>query len=267
MTAAPSVSNSITVRLELPARATAVSELTTAIERSGGLVTGLDVTASGHQRLRVDVTAAARDQSHAEDIVEAMRAVHGVEIAQGQRPHLPGAPRRQADDRVEGADPQPRRPVADLHPGRRTGLPGHRREPRGRPAPHHQAQHGRGRDRRLRRARAGQHRPAGGAAGDGGQGGAVQALRRHRRVPDLPRHPGRRGDRRRGQGHRAGLRGHQPGGHLGPALLRGRGPPARGARHPRLPRRPARHGHRRAGGPAQRAAGGRQGPHATSGSS
>ena len=80
MTAAPSVSNSITVRLELPARATAVSELTTAIERSGGLVTGLDVTASGHQRLRVDVTAAARDQSHADDIVAAMRAVHGVEI-------------------------------------------------------------------------------------------------------------------------------------------------------------------------------------------
>src|SRR3954454_16890797 len=82
MTAAPSVSNSITVRLELPARATAVSELTTAIERSGGLVTGLDVTASGHQRLRVDVTAAARDQSHAEDIVAAMRAVHGVEIGE-----------------------------------------------------------------------------------------------------------------------------------------------------------------------------------------
>src|SRR3954462_5840040 len=80
MTAAPSVSNSITVRLELPARATAVSELTTAIERSGGLVTGLDVTASGPQRLRVDVPAAARDQSHAEDIVAAMRAVHGVEI-------------------------------------------------------------------------------------------------------------------------------------------------------------------------------------------
>jgi malate dehydrogenase (oxaloacetate-decarboxylating) len=80
MTAAPSVSNSITVRLELPARATAVSELTTAIERSGGLVTGLDVTASGHQRLRVDVTAAARDTGHVDEIVAAMRAVHGVEI-------------------------------------------------------------------------------------------------------------------------------------------------------------------------------------------
>jgi len=80
MNAIPSVSNSITVRLHLPGRATAVSELTTAIERAGGLVTGLDVTASGHERLQVDVTAAARDTAHADEIVEAMRAVHGVEI-------------------------------------------------------------------------------------------------------------------------------------------------------------------------------------------
>ena len=80
MTAIPSVSNSITVRLHLPARTTAVSELTTAIETSGGLVTGLDVTASGPQRLQVDVTAAARDTAHADEIVAAMRAVHGVEI-------------------------------------------------------------------------------------------------------------------------------------------------------------------------------------------
>ena len=79
MTAVPSVSNSITVRLVLPARATAVSELTSVIEKSGGLVTGLDVTASGHDRLRVDVTAAARDTAHADEIVEAMRGVHGVE--------------------------------------------------------------------------------------------------------------------------------------------------------------------------------------------
>ena len=35
MTAAPSVSNSITVRLELPGRPTAVSELSTLIERAG----------------------------------------------------------------------------------------------------------------------------------------------------------------------------------------------------------------------------------------
>ena len=63
-----------------PGRATAVSELTGVIEKAGGLVTGLDVTASGRDRLRVDVTAAARDTGHADEIVEAMRAVHGVEI-------------------------------------------------------------------------------------------------------------------------------------------------------------------------------------------
>ncbi|WP_344195564.1 NAD-dependent malic enzyme [Pedococcus aerophilus] len=80
MSAVPSVSNSITVRLTLPARATAVSELTGIIEKSGGLVTGLDVTASGADRIRVDVTAAARDTTHADEIVEQMRAVHGVEI-------------------------------------------------------------------------------------------------------------------------------------------------------------------------------------------
>ncbi len=80
MSAAPSVSNSITVRLTLPARATAVSELTGVIEKGGGLVTGLDVTASGSDRLRVDVTAAARDTDHADALVVAMRGVHGVEI-------------------------------------------------------------------------------------------------------------------------------------------------------------------------------------------
>ena len=80
MTIAPSVSNSITVRLELPARATAVSELTTAIEATGGLVTGLDVTASGPRRLQVDVTIATRGTEHVDEIEAAMRTVDGVEI-------------------------------------------------------------------------------------------------------------------------------------------------------------------------------------------
>ena len=60
MTASPSVSNSITVRLELPGRPTAVSELSTVIEKAGGVVSGLDVTASGHDRLRIDVTIMTR---------------------------------------------------------------------------------------------------------------------------------------------------------------------------------------------------------------
>jgi malate dehydrogenase (oxaloacetate-decarboxylating) len=80
VTAVPSVSYSITVRLEVPAGGLAVSQLTTAVEQSGGAVTALDVTASGNERLRIDVTCAARDTLHAEQLVDAMRGVPGVVI-------------------------------------------------------------------------------------------------------------------------------------------------------------------------------------------
>jgi malate dehydrogenase (oxaloacetate-decarboxylating) len=74
----PSISYSITVRLELPAGGTATSELTATVERSGGMVTALDVTASGHDKLTIDVTCAASDTAHADSIVEALRALEGV---------------------------------------------------------------------------------------------------------------------------------------------------------------------------------------------
>jgi malate dehydrogenase (oxaloacetate-decarboxylating) len=80
MSAAPSVSYSITVRLEVPAGGAAVSQLTTAVEHAGGAVTALDVTASGHERLRIDVTCAARDTDHADELVTAMQTVPGVVI-------------------------------------------------------------------------------------------------------------------------------------------------------------------------------------------
>ncbi|HEY8721219.1 NAD-dependent malic enzyme [Pengzhenrongella sp.] len=80
MTSAPSVSSSITARLEVEARPTAVSELTTAIERAGGIVTALDVTASGHERITVDVTCATRGEAHAEDITDALKALPGVVV-------------------------------------------------------------------------------------------------------------------------------------------------------------------------------------------
>ncbi|HEY0239018.1 MAG TPA: NAD-dependent malic enzyme [Friedmanniella sp.] len=80
MSAVPSVSYSITVRLEVPAGGTSVSQLTTAVEQAGGAVTALDVTASGHERLRMDVTVAARDTDHADQLVEVMTAVPGVTI-------------------------------------------------------------------------------------------------------------------------------------------------------------------------------------------
>ena len=80
MSAVPSVSYSITVRLEVPAGGPAVSQLTSAVEGAGGAITALDVTASGHERLQIDVTCAARDTEHADQLVEAMRSVSGVVI-------------------------------------------------------------------------------------------------------------------------------------------------------------------------------------------
>ena len=43
-------------------------------------MTALDVTASGHDRLRIDVTCAARDTDHADAIVEVLRTLDGVEV-------------------------------------------------------------------------------------------------------------------------------------------------------------------------------------------
>jgi malate dehydrogenase (oxaloacetate-decarboxylating) len=75
-----SVSSSITIRLELPARPRAVSELTGLIEAGGGVVTALDVTASGADRVRVDVTCATRGSDHAEAIAAAVRGMEGVVV-------------------------------------------------------------------------------------------------------------------------------------------------------------------------------------------
>ena len=56
MVAAPSISYSITVRLEIASGGTAVSQLTTTVEEAGGIVTALDVAPSTHDHLRVDLT-------------------------------------------------------------------------------------------------------------------------------------------------------------------------------------------------------------------
>jgi malate dehydrogenase (oxaloacetate-decarboxylating) len=77
---APSVSYSITVRLELPSRGRAVSEITRAVEQTGGVVTALDVSPRGADRMRVDVTCAARDTGHADAIVAALAAIDGVTV-------------------------------------------------------------------------------------------------------------------------------------------------------------------------------------------
>ena len=81
MSTTPSISNSITVRLEVPAGGSAVSQLTTTVEESGGIVTALDVTGSGTDVLRIDLTCAASDAEHADRIVAALRAISDVEVS------------------------------------------------------------------------------------------------------------------------------------------------------------------------------------------
>ncbi|MGH3495940.1 MAG: NAD-dependent malic enzyme [Nocardioidaceae bacterium] len=80
MPAPPSISYSITVRLEVAAGGSAASQLTTIVEKAGGVVTALDVTASESDRLRIDVTCAASDTDHAQRIVEALRDSSGVTV-------------------------------------------------------------------------------------------------------------------------------------------------------------------------------------------
>ena len=69
MTTAPSVSYSITVRLEVAAHGRAVSELTRAVEQTGGVVTALDVDrgrprpAPGRRHLRGPGQRARRGRS------------------------------------------------------------------------------------------------------------------------------------------------------------------------------------------------------------
>ena len=236
MTALPSVSYSITVRLEIPAGGAAVSQLTNAVEGAGGAVTALDVTASGHERLRIDVTCAARDTDHADLLVEAMRLVPGVVIGKvSDRTflmHLGG--------KIEMASKHPIRNRDDLS---MIYTPGVARVCLAIAKNKEDA-------RRLTIKRnsiavitdgsavlgLGNIGPEAAHAGDGGQGRAVQAVRRDRRLAVVPGHPGHRGDHRRRQGGRAGLRRDQPGGHLRAALLRDRGPAARAAGHPGLPR-------------------------------
>ncbi|UGY91699.1 NAD-dependent malic enzyme [Streptomyces gobiensis] len=80
MAMAPSVSYSMTVRLEVPAGGSSVSQITQVVESSGGHVTGLDVTASGHERLRIDVTIAATSTDHADEIVRKLGGIEGVAL-------------------------------------------------------------------------------------------------------------------------------------------------------------------------------------------
>jgi len=72
---------SVTLRIYAPPEDQhAIGRITTAIGTSGGVVTALDFVESETSRLILDVTANARDDTHADDLTEAVSAVEGVTV-------------------------------------------------------------------------------------------------------------------------------------------------------------------------------------------
>jgi malate dehydrogenase (oxaloacetate-decarboxylating) len=57
-----------------------VGVLATAVGAAGGLVTAIDVSESQRERITIDVTCSAANGEHAQEIVEAIQAVDGVEV-------------------------------------------------------------------------------------------------------------------------------------------------------------------------------------------
>ena len=111
MAVAPSVSYSITVRLEVPSRGRAVSELTHAVEQVGGAVTALDVVPFRHEQLRVDVTCAARDErARRGDRCQALSAIDGVTVLSkvSDRTFLLHLGGKEIEDERQGAAAKPR---------------------------------------------------------------------------------------------------------------------------------------------------------------
>ncbi|CAA9291635.1 MAG: NADP-dependent malic enzyme [uncultured Corynebacteriales bacterium] len=75
-----SASYSITVRLLADPDPAVVGRIATAVGAAGGVVTAVDVAESRHDRITVDVTCSAVNGEHADEVVEALRAVDGVTV-------------------------------------------------------------------------------------------------------------------------------------------------------------------------------------------
>ncbi|HEX3732132.1 MAG TPA: NAD-dependent malic enzyme [Mycobacteriales bacterium] len=76
----PSAGFSITVRVSLPAEASAIGRLTTAVGEAGAVITALDVVDSDHERVVVDLTCDTADGGHADRITETLAALEGVSV-------------------------------------------------------------------------------------------------------------------------------------------------------------------------------------------
>jgi malate dehydrogenase (oxaloacetate-decarboxylating) len=76
----PSAGFSITIRVGVTAEASAVGRLTTAVGEAGAITTALDVVDSDHVRVIADLTCDTADSAHADQVVEALERLDGVQV-------------------------------------------------------------------------------------------------------------------------------------------------------------------------------------------
>src|ERR671917_398341 len=76
----PSASYSLTLRVKLSSRAGTLGELTIAIGHAGGDIGAIDIVSVGRDAIIRDLTVNAASADHGKAIVEAARAVDGVEV-------------------------------------------------------------------------------------------------------------------------------------------------------------------------------------------
>ncbi len=73
-------SYSITMRLHTSPDHGVVGEVATTLAKAGGVVTAIDVAESSHDRLVVDVTCSAVDETHSKALVQVVDGLAGVEV-------------------------------------------------------------------------------------------------------------------------------------------------------------------------------------------
>ena len=76
----PGPGYAITVRVEAPASAGAAGDLTTAVGRTGAVVTALDVVESHADRIVVDISCNALSEQHARSVTNALDELSGVRV-------------------------------------------------------------------------------------------------------------------------------------------------------------------------------------------
>jgi len=77
---APSASYAMTVRIEITNRPGMLGKVTSAIGKAGGDIGAIDLVEVGKETITRDLTFKARDERHAQQVIDRIRAVSGVKV-------------------------------------------------------------------------------------------------------------------------------------------------------------------------------------------